>query len=1093
VRAAEAAAQPWKAATWGLRRGVAVRRWGRAVFLGPAVRGALGGLLPTLGAYALFVALALIYSAPEWRGGRIAYQDDTRLFYYPVMAAVGEALRHGSLSLWTPGIFGGYPLFADGGVGPLYPPHFAFLRTFSAEQALVGLRILHLVLASAFAFHYARVLGLGTFGGLVAGVVFGYAGYFAAQTVHPNLAEASAWLPAALYCVERARRALQPAGGPHPQPLARAAGEGSGPRPQGGARWAAWLAWTLAGGIVVGVQALTVHVNITLMTALFLTLYTPLVFLVAPGAPAPAGWRAWPPALARRLAAGLATLALVGGVGLGLAAVQLLPLYELGTESFRGRGLSSSFAAVNSIAPTSLVTLLLPRFFDDPTYRTIGWSIWIPWETEIYVGLLPLLLALVALLARPGFYVLLYGTVGALGLLVGFGNLGPLPLWERLREVPFFNSLQSPGRFSLFWTLAVAVLAGHGAAWLVATVPRGRRWWTAGALAAVGLASGAALAALYAALPWIEAHRDQVLAWLTGYLATPGAPLQPTGEPQPATWAYPYLLAAVDPANPLVQGQVRLLGAALAALLALWIAARLGAGWPPAWPGARGVGRTLLAASQALVLLVIAGDLLPFGQGYHPRLALADLPAQVPPPLQKPPPPGEARIFTRPDPTRQFLDAPNVLLPTGWEEVTGFSSLEFDRHARYVAQVERADNHLLDLLNARYVLARGRLPDLPVFGGVPYHPGRALVNGTAENPGARVAFTVARVTSREIGLVSWLRGARDVPQGAEVGQVIVTDATGATYTLPLRAGLETADADLDGAPPESPNGHQAATVVEALPAALADGRAYRQQRYYGTVQLPRPVEVTRIEVRFTWPKGQFEVFGLAPLRHDGEVEYIPPKEKYHWLWGDQRWLVVENTAALPRAFLVSSGVVARQDQDVLAWMADGAFDPRRLVILERPDAPDSPWPGWQLLQDVPPGEAHIERYTSEEVVIRTRSQHDGFLVLLDPYYPGWTATVDGLATEIYCADYLFRSVFVPAGEHVVRFRYAPAPFRVGAAAGLATAALVALAYYTLLVRWLVRRMLRTLRARAPRQGEREAPAREPLRQPALGAQVVERS
>ena len=101
-----------------------------------------------------------------------------------------------------------------------------------------------------------------------------------------------------------------------------------------------------------------------------------------------------------------------------------------------------------------------------------------------------------------------------------------------------------------------------------------------------------------------------------------------------------------------------------------------------------------------------------------------------------PPPAGEGRIFTRPDPTRRFAAAPNALLPTGWEEVTGFTSLESDRHARYVAQVEHTDNHLLDLLNARYVLDRGKLPELPVYGGVPYYPERPLISGTAANPGS---------------------------------------------------------------------------------------------------------------------------------------------------------------------------------------------------------------------------------------------------------------------------------------------------------------------------------------------------------------------
>jgi hypothetical protein len=96
-------------------------------------------------------------------------------------------------------------------------------------------------------------------------------------------------------------------------------------------------------------------------------------------------------------------------------------------------------------------------------------------------------------------------------------------------------------------------------------------------------------------------------------------------------------------------------------------------------------------------------------------------------------------------------------------------------------------------------------------------------------------------------------------------------------------------------------------------------------------------------------------------------------------------------------------------------------------------------------------------------VVRTTSAHDGFLVLLDPYYPGWVATVDGQESEIYRADYLFRGVYVPAGERTVRFRYQPLPFRVGAALSLLTALAVVLLLYVLFARALIRLALRLAR------------------------------
>jgi len=47
--------------------------------------------------------------------------------------------------------------------------------------------------------------------------------------------------------------------------------------------------------------------------------------------------------------------------------------------------------------------------------------------------------------------------------------------------------------------------------------------------------------------------------------------------------------------------------------------------------------------------------------------------------------------------------------------------------------------------------------------------------------------------------------------------------------------------------------------------------------------------------------------------------------------------------------------------------------------------------------------------------------------------------VDGQQTELYIADYAFRAVRVPAGQHRVEFVYAPSSFSIGAAFSLAAA------------------------------------------------------
>jgi hypothetical protein len=55
----------------------------------------------------------------------------------------------------------------------------------------------------------------------------------------------------------------------------------------------------------------------------------------------------------------------------------------------------------------------------------------------------------------------------------------------------------------------------------------------------------------------------------------------------------------------------------------------------------------------------------------------------------------------------------------------------------------------------------------------------------------------------------------------------------------------------------------------------------------------------------------------------------------------------------------------------------------------------------------------------------------GFLVLTDPYYPGWHAFVDGQEAPILRADYLFRAVALGPGSHLVRFAFTPTSFERG--------------------------------------------------------------
>jgi len=133
-----------------------------------------------------------------------------------------------------------------------------------------------------------------------------------------------------------------------------------------------------------------------------------------------------------------------------------------------------------------------------------------------------------------------------------------------------------------------------------------------------------------------------------------------------------------------------------------------------------------------------------------------------------------------------------------------------------------------------------------------------------------------------------------------------------------------------------------------------------------------------------------------------------------------------NRDGLPRAYLVGRFEIC-QPQEALRRIARGDFDCHTTVLLEQdPGMPSDAAAGVYK-------PAAIVSYTPERVVIRTSAQRERLLVLTDTYYPGWQALVDDKPTPILRANYLFRAVRVPPGDHEVVFVYQPASFRAGLA------------------------------------------------------------
>lgn len=72
--------------------------------------------------------------------------------------------------------------------------------------------------------------------------------------------------------------------------------------------------------------------------------------------------------------------------------------------------------------------------------------------------------------------------------------------------------------------------------------------------------------------------------------------------------------------------------------------------------------------------------------------------------------------------------------------------------------------------------------------------------------------------------------------------------------------------------------------------------------------------------------------------------------------------------------------------------------------------------------------AEFAKYSDQESLIKINAKEDGSLFISDTWYPGWKAYVDGVETNIYRVDFLFRSIPIPSGNHEIRMVYVPVSF-----------------------------------------------------------------
>jgi hypothetical protein len=922
------------------------------------------------GALVLLCLLSVLFYRHIALTNRILVGGDAFAYFYPYRAYAAGAVCSGQVPLWNPYLFMGVPFVANPQAAVFYPLNLA-LCWLSAPKLLAWSIVAHVSLAACFAFLYARhSLRLSRWPALLGAIAFAFGGFLSGQAEHINQLNVSAWFPLLLLLWDLGLRK----------------------------RCRGWALPAL--GLVVGLGLLAGHTQSSYISLAGLGVYAlwpalPPLWSLAWAAIPGGGSRARstvvdrqtgqtrPPgapsllAATRRalspLARALFRLGLACLLAAGLAAIQLAPTVELARASIRSGGLDYREAVAFSLKPLPRLlryTFLPP--WGDNLAAIFGGSYFT--EYLAYVGLVPLALFGVWLVGslwsavrrwpsslhetRWDHPALRMLVLGALGVFLALGLYNPAYLLF-YKLVPGFGLFRVPARWLFLYAFGVAMLAGTAAQWAA------DRLRTAHAQRLARLLP-VAMAAI-AVLELVVASRALPFSYPTAPEAFSALRTAPS-----------HILAAQRQAH--APGRFLSLSDTLfdpgdLAEMQRWLAPQLP--HQAVYDYVVAVkAKEIIAPNLPLVWKLYAVD--GYGGGLLPLSRYVDL-------------------------LHLLLDADDVV-----------------QDGRLREGLDRVPpSRLLSILGARYVIT-DKVNDVwidDVFYDLAFDA--VLGAGTATEIATE---DVPRYQATGLGIVSYLDGARALPDGAPVADVRLTTEGGETRQFTLHAGRDTAEGRYEGDVRHA----QARIGRAAGDSASSD--------YIAVLRWEEPVQIARIEVATRSFGGQIHVRGLALIdaRDGSSVPLILSTDGQFRQVHSGDVKVYEALDALPRAYVVHHTRVL-DDRAALAALADTSFDPARTATLAAGRALDGhpqPAPGSQVT---------VTHYAPERIRIQAATSAPGYLVLSDAWYPGWQATVDGSPATIERANVHFRALYLEPGTHTVRLVYRPFSLALGAGISLATA------------------------------------------------------
>lgn len=876
----------------------------------------------------LLIVFHLVYFAPALAAGRLLAPGDGAIYYLPFFGL-------SPLDLWNDDLLSGYPVLSDIQAQTFYP-----LRWLSPSFNV--LVVSAYLVGSLGAFGLAYTLTRSRLGALMAALVFSGSGFMVAHLGHLTIIHAAAWIPVLLWAIASLRGTLH---------------------------WGA----VAGGAFATCFSLLGGHPQISVIGLLLAGM-----FAVHEIAASVAG---------NGVRAGVRMLARVTALfvlGLSMAAPSLLATVASATESVRSNWTDRDFDSYSHTLETLRITFF-PNLYGAHGAGPYG-AYAGPWnsvtELALYAGLLPWLLALVALAGwRRNRSHLFWAGALAVGLLLTLGTF--TPLGAALFELPVVGQFRAQARFGLVCVIALSVLAAFG----LSAVLRGG-WSRRRSLVALGLTVLGGAALLFVA----AASAANAGGW----------------------------------ASPRIYVPLALLVASMVCLVALLRR-----------PGFN-------TALVALVLLVV--DLGSFGWFYEwrdagPMSAPMTLDTRVQAQLHKMEnEPGRVLPFRA---QHQGIGPlrPNINLKYGIPSVVGYGPLLSSRYAQYTGADTTGgfgqvapDAPVLDVLGVRWLadLEKGSAESQLLGTGCGAFGDIRAVRGIMPDG---VEPSAIRIVSH----MSCSQGIANAVTIAEV-QLLASDGT-LLQSSTLEAGEETAEWAYDRPDVKGSVAHARAPVAESFDAGGTQGLWFD-----ANWKLARGLEGGKarslqvkvrdgsppLRIKSAWVTGADgsppmqvmlgPVYDPATTRLQAPLA-LPELPILHERMGF-RGLAWGVCAVRP----AEAGTISAALQSAAGARAVG-FDPFRVALVE----PGQPLP--RIDCRVPPS-VRLLRTRHGYREMQVQSQGRSLLVVSDSYNSGWAAEIDGAPAQVVSVDGLVLGVAVPNGTHNVVLRYRPPYFKTCAALAL---------------------------------------------------------